>query len=74
MMIFYFILITITYLIPPNNLKIIIHFTNILMIQNIIILEKVITMKKITDIPNTPATIGPYSQAIVEDDFLYISG
>lgn len=31
-------------------------------------------MKKIVTIPNAPAPIGPYSQAVLKDDTLFISG
>lgn len=31
-------------------------------------------MKKVIHIPNAPAPIGPYSQAILKNDTLYISG
>jgi 2-iminobutanoate/2-iminopropanoate deaminase len=31
-------------------------------------------MKKIVTIPNAPAPIGPYSQAVVKNDTLYVSG
>jgi 2-iminobutanoate/2-iminopropanoate deaminase len=31
-------------------------------------------MKKIITIPNAPAPIGPYSQAILKDNTLYVSG
>ena len=31
-------------------------------------------MKKVISIPNAPAPIGPYSQAIVKNDTLYVSG
>jgi 2-iminobutanoate/2-iminopropanoate deaminase len=31
-------------------------------------------MKKIIQIPNAPAPIGPYSQAILKNDTLYVSG
>lgn len=31
-------------------------------------------MKKIIEIPNAPAPIGPYSQAVVKNDTLYVSG
>ncbi|WP_107037925.1 RidA family protein [Brumimicrobium mesophilum] len=31
-------------------------------------------MKKIITIPNAPAPIGPYSQAIMKNDTLYVSG
>jgi len=31
-------------------------------------------MKKIIKIPNAPAPIGPYSQAVVKNDTLYVSG
>ena len=31
-------------------------------------------MKKIVTIPNAPAPIGPYSQALLKDDTLFISG
>lgn len=31
-------------------------------------------MKKIIKIPNVPAPIGPYSQAVVKNDTLYVSG
>ncbi|WP_342253411.1 Rid family hydrolase [Spiroplasma endosymbiont of Zeiraphera isertana] len=31
-------------------------------------------MKNIIHTPNAPAAIGPYSQAIIAGDFLYISG
>ena len=31
-------------------------------------------MKKIIQTPNAPAAIGPYSQGIVSNDFIYLSG
>lgn len=31
-------------------------------------------MKKIIQIPNAPAPIGPYSQAVLSNDTLYVSG
>ncbi|RYM32171.1 RidA family protein [Brumimicrobium glaciale] len=31
-------------------------------------------MKKVITIPNAPAPIGPYSQAILKNDTLYVSG
>lgn len=31
-------------------------------------------MKKIITIPNAPAPIGPYSQALLKDDTLFVSG
>nr|WP_299201886.1 RidA family protein [uncultured Brumimicrobium sp.] len=31
-------------------------------------------MKKVITIPNAPAPIGPYSQAILKDNTLYVSG
>lgn len=31
-------------------------------------------MKKVISIPGAPAPIGPYSQAILKDDTLYVSG
>lgn len=31
-------------------------------------------MKKVISIPNAPAPIGPYSQAILKDNTLYVSG
>tara|TARA_B100000508_G_scaffold118450_1_gene98627 strand:+ start:141370 stop:141747 length:378 start_codon:yes stop_codon:yes gene_type:complete len=31
-------------------------------------------MKKIIKIPNAPAPLGPYSQAVVKNDTLYVSG
>lgn len=37
-------------------------------------MDKLIVMKKAIQIPNAPAPVGPYSQAILAGGMLYISG